>query len=173
MRVLTVRRRPGRPDQGLLNIDGQVFTCALGRGGVTAVKREGDGATPKARMKILSGCYRADRNRVAGGTRLRMRRIDAPSGWCDEPADRNYNRPVRLPYPASHERMWRADHLYDICIILDWNMTPRRRNTGSAIFLHIARPGFKPTAGCIAVSPRVMTRLLPYLSARSVVHVVG
>jgi L,D-peptidoglycan transpeptidase YkuD (ErfK/YbiS/YcfS/YnhG family) len=81
-------------------------------------------------------------------------------GWCDDTADRNYNRPVRLPYPASHERMWRNDHLYDIVAVIDYNITTRSRGRGSAIFMHVARRGLKPTAGCIALSRKHVTRFL-------------
>src|SRR5690606_8885323 len=112
------------------------MACALGRSGVTARKREGDGGTPIATMRVLGGFYR----RGGGfhpGTRLEMRVIRERDGWCDAPADRNYNRPVRLPYPASHERMLRADGLYDVCIVLDWNVRHRVRGRGSAIFMHI------------------------------------
>ena len=92
-------------------------------------------------------------------------------GWCEVPADRNYNRPVRIPYRASHETMRRGDRLYDYCLVLDWNISPRRRGRGSAIFFHLARPGFTPTQGCVAVTARVMARLLPWLSDRTVLEV--
>jgi L,D-peptidoglycan transpeptidase YkuD (ErfK/YbiS/YcfS/YnhG family) len=167
---ITVRARPGRPTQGLLTVDGQVFPCALGRGGISSNKREGDGATPLARMRILSGYFRGD-HVAARRTRLKMTPIDAGLGWCEVPEDRNYNRPVRMPYAASHETMRRADALYDVCLVLDWNISPRKRGRGSAIFFHLARPGFTPTQGCVAVSGPVMRRLLPYLSRRTVVTV--
>lgn len=169
LRSLTVRARPGNPRQGLLNVAGTVFACALGRGGVSAQKREGDGATPLGRMRLLSGFVR-DR-RFQRASRLPLMPIRPWLGWCDAPGDANYNRPVRLPYPASHERMRRADRLYDAVIVLDWNIRPRRRGAGSAIFFHVAKPGFLPTEGCVAVSPRVMARLLPLLSRRTVLRV--
>jgi L,D-peptidoglycan transpeptidase YkuD (ErfK/YbiS/YcfS/YnhG family) len=81
-------------------------------------------------------------------------------GWCDDPADRNYNRPVRLPYPGGHEDMWRQDHLYDIVVVLDWNLRNPRPGSGSAIFFHLASPGFAPTAGCIAVTLPAMRQIL-------------
>lgn len=171
LRILTVRARPGHPAQGFMNAGGTVFPCALGRGGITANKREGDGGTPLAAMRILAGYFR--RGQFAGKhTRLPMREIDAWLGWCDQPGDRNYNRPVRLPYAASHETMRRADALYDACLVLDWNLSPRRRGRGSAIFFHIARPGFTPTEGCVAVTARTMARLLPHLDGKTVMKVV-
>lgn len=169
-RILTVRPRPGKPTEGLLNWNGVVFPCALGRGGIKAVKREGDGATPLGRMRLLQGYFRADKP-FRRCTRLKLSLIRAKDGWCDAPADRNYNRPVTLPYPASAERMRRTDRLYDCVIVLDYNLRPRRRGMGSAIFFHIARKGFLPTEGCVAVEPRIMARLLPHLSRQSVLVV--
>ena len=162
--ALTVRARPGEPRQGLIRIGPLVLRCALGKGGVSAFKREGDGATPLASMRIVAGYYRR-RGSVAPRAPMALRPIGERLGWCDAQADRNYNRPVRLPYPASAERMRRDDHLYDACLVLDWNLRPRRRGAGSAIFLHLARPGYLPTEGCVAVSARDMTRLLPFLEA--------
>jgi L,D-peptidoglycan transpeptidase YkuD (ErfK/YbiS/YcfS/YnhG family) len=168
--VMTVRAKPGDRCKGLLNAGGTVFPCALGRGGISSAKREGDGATPLARMRILSGYFRRDRI-APGSSRLAMTPIDASLGWCEVPDDRNYNRPVKLPYPVSHEHMLRDDRLYDVCIVLDWNISPRRRGRGSAIFFHLARPGFTPTQGCVAVTARVMMRLLPHISDRTVLTV--
>ena len=168
--AISVRARPGKPAQGLLNWGGTVFPCALGRGGIRAIKREGDGATPLGRMRLLSGYFRPD-NGMSRRSALRLEAIRPDDGWCDAPGDRNYNRPVKLPYPASCEAMKRADRLYDCCIVLDFNIRPRRRGMGSAIFFHIAREGFQPTEGCVAVEPRLMARMLPHLSRRTVLVV--
>ena len=154
-----------------MNVSGVVFPCALGRGGISSNKREGDGATPLAAMRILSGYFRNDHFGTARRSKLAMAPISADLGWCEVPDDRNYNRPVRIPYRASHETMKRDDRLYDACLVLDWNINPRRRGRGSAIFFHLARPGFTPTAGCVAVTARVMARLLPLLSDRTVLTV--
>jgi len=153
------------PTQGLINVAGTVFRCALGRGGITAAKREGDGGTPLARMALLGGYLRG--RTFPRASRLPLSPIGPTLGWCEVPGDRNYNRPVRLPYAVSHERMLREDGLYDACIVLDWNVRPRRRGRGSAIFFHLARPGYTPTQGCVAVSRRTMARLLPLLSRRT------
>ncbi len=93
-------------------------------------------------------------------------------GWCEDKRSGLYNRPIRLPSPAGHETMWRADHLYDIVGVLDWNMSPRVRGRGSAIFLHLARPGYAPTAGCIALNRRDILLLLAAVG-RKPVFVVG
>lgn len=168
--ILTVRRKPGDPRRGILSCKAGTFACALGRGGPSAFKREGDGSTPIGHMRLLYGYFRTDSTNK-GPSLLPLKAIRQRDGWCDAPADANYNRPVRLPYGGSHESMRRADHLYDTVIVLDWNIKPRRRNAGSAIFFHLARPGFTPTEGCVAVTPRVMRRLIPYLS-RSTVLIV-
>lgn len=143
--------------------------CAIGRSGVAAVKREGDGASPRGAFAVLGGWYRPDRFPVRPASGVPLRPIRRDDGWCDASADRNYNRPVRLPYPASAEAMWRDDGLYDLVLALDWNMGPRARGRGSAIFLHLARDDFAPTAGCVAVSRGAMLRLLPRLSRRTLV----
>jgi L,D-peptidoglycan transpeptidase YkuD (ErfK/YbiS/YcfS/YnhG family) len=172
IRNINVRTRPGNRAEGLLNIEGVVFRCALGKAGISALKREGDGATPLGRLRLLGGYKRNDRHPMRRSG-LVLAPIRADMGWCDAPADANYNRPVHLPFRAGHEKMLRRDRLYDFCIVLDWNIRPRRRNGGSAIFMHLARPGFRPTEGCVAVERRVMLRLLPYLSRRTVLTVLA
>jgi L,D-peptidoglycan transpeptidase YkuD (ErfK/YbiS/YcfS/YnhG family) len=92
-------------------------------------------------------------------------------GWCDDPASPAYNRLVKLPFSGSHEEMWRADGLYDLVIVLGYNLSPRRKHRGSAIFLHCARDGFPPTAGCIALRLGDLRRLLPRLSKKTVLIV--
>jgi L,D-peptidoglycan transpeptidase YkuD (ErfK/YbiS/YcfS/YnhG family) len=170
IRNVVVRPKPGNKSQGLLSIGGRVYVCALGKGGIRALKREGDGGTPLARMRLLS-CYVRLDHVAARATLLPMARISPNLGWCEVPGDRNYNRPVRLPYAASHETICRKDDLYDIVIVLDWNIKPRKRNGGSAIFFHVARPGLTPTEGCVALPGDVVRRLLPRLSARTVLTV--
>jgi L,D-peptidoglycan transpeptidase YkuD (ErfK/YbiS/YcfS/YnhG family) len=143
---------------------------ALGRAGVTGRKTEGDGATPRGRLPLRRLWFRADKvARPTTGLPLRKTRKD--DLWCDAPGDRNYNRPVRAPYPASHEEMWRPDDVYDYVVELGWNDRPRLQGRGSAIFMHLARPGFKPTAGCVALTRRDMQRLLPLLGPGTVMVV--
>ena len=168
--ILAVRARPGRRSQGLAAAAGTVLSCALGRGGITANKREGDGGTPLGDLRVL-WAYRRPGRGVLPPSPLPLSPTFPALGWCDAPGDRNYNRPVRLPYPASCETMQRADRLYDVVLVLDWNMRPAIRGRGSAIFLHLAREGYAPTEGCIAVSPATMRRLLPLLRPGSVVRV--
>ena len=168
--LLTVRRKPGRPCRALVGFGGLVFEAAIGKGGISAFKREGDGATPLAAMDIVAGYWRADRL-ARPRTRLAMSAIRHDGGWCDAPWHGRYNRPVRLPFPASAETMARTDHLYDIVLVLDWNYRRRAAGRGSAIFMHIARPGYRPTEGCVALERRDMLRLLEAVGPRARVRV--
>ncbi len=145
---------------GRLSVEGRLVRCALGRSGVIAseLKREGDGASPLGVWPIQRVLYRADRI-AAPITALPISAILEDDGWCDAPDDPAYNRPVRLPYPASCERMWRDDEVYDIVCVLGHNDPPRAR-FGSAIFLHCARPDYSPTEGCIALARADLEALL-------------
>ena len=134
--------------------------CALGRAGLRADKREGDGATPIGRFPMRRVLYRRDRLRTAPTTGLDCAAIGRDDGWCDEPENPSYNRPVRLPFEGSHEKLWRADGLYDVTVILGHNDDPPRPGFGSAIFLHVARGDYGPTEGCIALAlPDLLTLL--------------
>ncbi len=139
------------------------MSCSLGRNGVTVFKREGDGKTPLGRYRVTSGYWRTDRLRRPGGV-LKLEPIKRHMGWCDDPHDANYNRPLRLPARASHENLLRADGLYDVVLLLDHNQRPRVRGHGSAIFFHLTRDKADPTAGCVAISREHMIMLLPRLS---------
>lgn len=168
---IVVRASPLGRSRAIVQCGTLRLPAAIGRNGRTIRKHEGDGATPIAPMKLLHGFFRGDRAEPML-TRLPMRRIRSDMLWCDAPGDPNYNRLVRAPFRPSHEELQRVDGLYDVCLVLDWNVTSRRRNRGSAIFFHLIRPGYEPTAGCIAVSRRNMQRLLPALSSGSVVQVL-
>ncbi|MBK9081128.1 MAG: L,D-transpeptidase family protein [Rhizobiales bacterium] len=146
-----------------MHVAGLTLPCALGPAGVRHGKREGDGATPAGRYRLLFGYFRADRTQRPNAA-LPLVAVRARDGWCDDPAHRLYNRPARLPLSASAETMRREDRLYDVVIVTDHNQRPRVRGRGSAIFFHIAREGFTPTQGCVAISPDAMRRLLPRLA---------
>jgi len=158
-RTATVLGLSAAATRGVVRLGGLAFPCALGRSGRSVRKREGDGATPVGRWRLLGVLYRSDRGRCPS-TRLPVRPIAPDDGWCDAPGDRNYNRPVRHPYPASAERLWREDGLYDIVVVLSHNVRPRVRGAGSAVFMHLARPGYRPTEGCIALKREHLLRLL-------------
>lgn len=152
---------------------GLCLPCALGRSGVTRVKREGDGATPLGRFALRRLYYRADRVAPPPRTGLPASPITPDLGWSDEPADPLYNRAVRLPRRFGHERMWRDDHLYDYVVVIGHNDAPALRPLGSAIFLHLAREGFTPTEGCVAIARSDMRRLLPRLGRNTTLLVAG
>ncbi len=128
------------------------WPCALGRGGLKIDKREGDGATPVGAWALRRVLYRADRLLAPPPTALPVAAIGPRDGWCDDPADAAYNLAVALPYPASHERLWRDDRVYDVIVVLGHNDTPPAPGLGSAVFLHVARPGYLPTEGCVALA---------------------
>ncbi len=137
------------PD-GRFVLAGQIFRSALGRSGVRADKQEGDGATPAGLLPLRRVLYRADRVPIPRGP-LPREPIAETDGWCDDPGHPDYNRMVRLPHPARCEELWRRDGVYDIVVVLGWNDAPVERGRGSAIFLHLARPGWPPTEGCVAL----------------------
>ena len=130
--------------------DRRRMRCALGRGGVRRDKVEGDCATPAGRFAVLKVLYRPDRQ-TRPSSILPCSAIRETDGWCDEPGDANYNRAVALPYRASAERLWREDSLYDLLGVMRYNIPPIP-GRGSAIFLHVAAPGYTATEGCVALA---------------------
>ena len=146
------------PD-GLLRFQGRTVRCALGAGGIRAIKQEGDGATPVGLLPIRRILWRADRGQRPATT-LPAEPIAPDDGWCDDPTHRDYNTRIRLPHAARHERLWRDDAVYDVIGVLGWNDAPVVRGRGSAIFLHLARPGLAPTEGCIALPEMDLRRFL-------------
>lgn len=151
---------------GRLLIGGRAFPCALGKSGIAALKREGDGATPRATLPILAGRYRADRVQRPSTHGSFWSRIEKDAGWCDASFTPAYNQSVTLPHTASHEVMTREDHLYDRLIVLDWNMRVKAQLRGSAIFFHQARVidgQLQGTEGCIALPEEVFAKLAPQL----------
>jgi L,D-peptidoglycan transpeptidase YkuD (ErfK/YbiS/YcfS/YnhG family) len=151
---------------GRFDLAGRETRCALGRSGVVgaAAKREGDGKSPLGAWPIRRLLYRPDRG-PAPPTALPTQAIAPDDGWCDAPGDPAYNRPVKRPYPASSEAMWRDDGLYDLVVVLGHNDDPPVSPMGSAIFLHLARPGFEPTEGCVALSRPDLEALLAVAQA--------
>lgn len=164
--TVTVRRRAGLPTQGILSFGGCAIPVALGRGGLKANKREGDGGTPLGTFRPLRLWWRKDRH-IRPRTALPVRAIGQHDGWCEDPASRHYNQPIRLAAESNADRLMRADHLYDFIVEIDQNTRPRIAGRGSAVFLHLARPGFAPTAGCIAMTRTSMLRLLAQLDRRT------
>jgi L,D-peptidoglycan transpeptidase YkuD (ErfK/YbiS/YcfS/YnhG family) len=148
-----------RAKTGLLTAGNLTVRCALGRGGLKVLKREGDGATPKGNWPLRRLILRPDKMRFVT-TSLPSQLLQPDDGWCETPDDPRYNQPVKLPYGAGSDHLWRKDDLYDAIIVLGHNDRPRLRNFGSAVFFHIARPDCGPTAGCVAVTKRDMRKIL-------------
>ncbi|OFX14023.1 MAG: hypothetical protein A2516_05435 [Alphaproteobacteria bacterium RIFOXYD12_FULL_60_8] len=144
---------------GLLTWKGRTVRCALGRDGVTASKVEGDMKTPLGLMILEEVYYRPDRVDPPI-TALPLHPLSPSDGWCDDPHDAAYNTKVRLPHTARCESLWREDHVYDVLVVLDWNRHPVRPGAGSAIFLHVARPEYAPTEGCVALALKDLVALL-------------
>lgn len=173
LRRLTARVLPKASSttlpRGHLQAGGLTFPCAIGAGWLSRRKREGDLASPVGQFRLLGGFFRPTGTRPAAPWPLRP--IQATDGWCDDPQSPTYNRLLRLPNRYSCEKLWRNDGLYDLVIVLDYNISPRRKYRGSAIFLHCARPDFTPTAGCIALRFADLRKLLPRLSAKAVLTI--
>jgi L,D-peptidoglycan transpeptidase YkuD (ErfK/YbiS/YcfS/YnhG family) len=168
--LLRVARAPANPARGVLLFRGFSVPVALGRSGIRANKREGDGASPRGRFRLVRLWWRADR-RPRPSTRLPTHPIRADDAWCEDPSDRRYNQSIRLSASGPGDRLQRDDALYDLLIELDHNTRPRIAGRGSAVFIHVARPGLLPTAGCVALNARTLARLLPHLSASSAIEI--
>jgi L,D-peptidoglycan transpeptidase YkuD (ErfK/YbiS/YcfS/YnhG family) len=156
-------------NQGLI-IEDKLYRTALGRAGIVPQKQEGDGGTPVGRFALRRLLYRPDRLEKPK-TSLACAPIEPDDGWCDDPRDANYNRPVKLPYPTSAETMWREDGLYDLVVVLGHNDDPPIPGLGSAIFFHLANPDYSPTAGCVAVSMPDMLEILAMCDEESFMEI--
>jgi L,D-peptidoglycan transpeptidase YkuD (ErfK/YbiS/YcfS/YnhG family) len=163
---LAVRAKPGDPRRGWLQVGHLTLPVALGRGGIKANKREGDGGTPRGTFRPKRLWWRGDRH-TRPVTQLPLKPIRPDDGWCEDPGARLYNRPVKLTPEAQADRLARADGLYDFIVEIDHNTRPRVAGRGSAVFIHVARPGFAPTAGCIALKPDALRRLVARLGPRT------
>ena len=159
LRNLLVRAKPGDRTRGWLLAGPLALPVALGRSGIKADKREGDGGTPRGTFRLRQVWWRADRS-PRPRTSLPVRPIRPDDGWCEDPRDRHYNRPIRLPADRPGDRLWRTDRLYDVIVELDHNTRPRVAGRGSAVFVHAARPGFAPTAGCVALEVQALRQLI-------------
>jgi L,D-peptidoglycan transpeptidase YkuD (ErfK/YbiS/YcfS/YnhG family) len=151
---------------GTLSWPGGSTRAACGLAGVKIDKREGDHASPAGTYKLLYGFYRPDRT-AWPKTDLPLTALRPDFGWCDAPDDPHYNTLVTLPYPASTELLWRDDGLYDLIVVIGYNTDPVVPGKGSAIFLHVARPDFSGTEGCIAIEGKELMALLGLLGPGS------
>ncbi len=168
--LIRVRQGAAGPSHGVLLAGRHAIPVALGRCGIAANKREGDGATPRGRFRLVRLWWRADRM-PRPRTALPLRRIDPALAWCEDPADRRYNRPFRRSANEPGDRLWRDDRLYDLVIEISHNARPRVAGRGSAVFIHVARPDRSGTAGCVALGATDLRRLLGRLGPRTQIEV--
>lgn len=155
---------------GRFVFNGNDWQCAVGRTGVKADKVEGDGATPSGSFKVLKVLYRPDKiDRPE--TTIPVGELSPDDGWCDEVGDENYNLPVKLLYLRSHEELWRSDDVYDIIGILDYNYPSVTPGKGSAVFLHVARENYSPTAGCVAMSKEDLLAFLKLATPETIIEI--
>lgn len=164
--------RPDGPGRFALCMGDFAMRCAVGRGGVAIKGREGDGITPIGVWPLREVFYRPDRL-PRPETRLPVRAMRPDDGWCESPDDPDYNRHVRLPHRAAAESMWRDDHLYDVVVVIGFNDDPVVPNQGSAIFLHLCRANYEPTAGCVAVPLEDIGRILALATPGSRIRIEG
>ena len=144
---------------GLLKYKNLKFRCALGKAGIGKKKKEGDCVTPKGKYKIIKVFYRADRiKRIKSN--FRLYKIKKNMGWCDDPLSKNYNKLIKLPSKFGHEKLYRKDKLYDLILVLNYNLKPILKNKGSAIFIHITNKNYKETKGCVGLKKRDLIFIL-------------
>lgn len=160
---------------GRFELDGRILRCAIGKAGVIAGadKREGDNKSPLGTWTMREVWHRPDVYPEGPNTALPVRATRPEDGWCDAPGDPNYNRPITLPYPASAERMWRDDAVYDLVVILGHNDDPPVPGLGSAIFMHLARDGYPGTEGCVALERADLEAVLAAAKPGDAVEIVA
>lgn len=163
--------RPLEVGRGRLAWGGRDVACTLGRGGVRLDKREGDGATPVGRFPFRRFYWRPDRFAAVPASGLPGEALTQAHGWCDAPDDPAYNRPVTLPYAGRHEKLWRADALYDVIVVLGHNDAPVVPHAGSAIFMHLRRDDGGPTDGCVGLARDDLLALLAALSPSDTIEI--
>jgi L,D-peptidoglycan transpeptidase YkuD (ErfK/YbiS/YcfS/YnhG family) len=147
------------------------FKCSLGKNGVTKNKVEGDKCTPSGVYRLKQVFYRADRiNKIT--TNLKKIKIKKNMGWCDDPSSKRYNRLIKIPYKFSHEKLYRKDHIYDIVVILNYNMNPVVKKRGSAIFMHITKKNYLKTLGCIALKKSDLLEILNKVKKDNIIKII-
>ena len=142
------------------------FKCALGKAGVGKKKIEGDNITPKGTFSIAKIYYRSDRIKKIS-SKYKLIKITKTMGWCDDPKSKKYNQLIKLPNKYKHEKLFRKDHVYDLILVLNYNINPTVKNKGSAIFIHIAKKGYKETAGCIGLKKNDLIKLIKKIKKKT------
>ena len=145
--------------------------CAVGKRGIGAKKREGDLITPKGKYKILYIFYRADRV-TSFKSKIRQIKIKKNMGWCDDPRSKDYNKLIRLPFKFRSEKLYRKDNIYDVILVLNYNINPIRKAKGSAIFIHISQNNFSPTKGCVAIKKAEIKKLVKKIDKKTIIKII-
>jgi L,D-peptidoglycan transpeptidase YkuD (ErfK/YbiS/YcfS/YnhG family) len=155
---------------GFLKYRDHKFKCALGKAGIGIKKTEGDNITPKGNFKIIKVYYRKDKIKKVH-TKLRLIQIKKKMGWCTDPNNKDYNKQIKLPTKFNHEKLYRSDSLYDLILFINYNTNPIIKKRGSAIFIHIAKKKYNPTAGCIALKKKDLIQLLRIIKKNTKVFI--
>jgi L,D-peptidoglycan transpeptidase YkuD (ErfK/YbiS/YcfS/YnhG family) len=156
---------------GYLKFNKQKFKCALGKGGVGKKRAEGDNITPKGNYKIIDIYYRKDRIKKIT-SKIKLLKINKNMGWCDDPASKKYNQLILLPTKWGHEKLYRKDNIYDLVIVLNYNMNPVIKNKGSAIFIHITKKNYTATRGCIALKKKNLLKLIKIIDKNEKIKIM-
>jgi L,D-peptidoglycan transpeptidase YkuD (ErfK/YbiS/YcfS/YnhG family) len=155
---------------GSLKYKNLEFRCALGKAGIKKKKIEGDNITPKGIYKIVNIYYRKDRIKKIS-SEFKLIKIEKNMGWCDDPESKKYNQLIRLPSKNTHEKLYRKENIYDLIIVLDYNVNPIIKNKGSAIFIHVAKKKYKKTEGCVALKKNHLIELIKTISKRTKISI--
>ena len=153
-----------------LNIGNYKVKCAVGKRGIKIKKKEGDLITPRGKFRIKHVYYRADRIKTLK-VNIKKTKIHERMGWCNDPRSKYYNKLVKLPNIYTFEKLHRSDNLYDIILVLNYNMNPVRKNKGSAIFIHVANKNYKKTKGCIALGKKDLRKILKLVNKKTIVKI--
>jgi L,D-peptidoglycan transpeptidase YkuD (ErfK/YbiS/YcfS/YnhG family) len=155
---------------GYLKYKDLKFKCALGESGVEKKKKEGDKITPRGTFNIIKIYYRSDRIKKLS-SQFKLNKITKKMGWCDDPDSKKYNQLIKLPTKYNHEILYRRDNIYDLILVLNYNMKPTFKNKGSAIFIHIAKKNYKKTLGCIALKKVDLINLVKEINRNTKVNI--
>ena len=147
------------------------FRCSLGKNGITKNKVEGDKCTPSGIYKLKQVFYRADRIKKIT-TNLKKIKIKKNMGWCDDSSSKKYNHLIKIPNKFSHEKLYRKDHIYDIIVVLNYNMNPVIKKKGSAIFLHIAKKNYSKTLGCVGLKKNDLLEILNKVKKNNKIKII-
>jgi L,D-peptidoglycan transpeptidase YkuD (ErfK/YbiS/YcfS/YnhG family) len=156
---------------GYLIYKNSKFRCSLGINGIKNKKKEGDGITPKGIFKLKKIYYRKDKIKNIV-TKVKKIKITKDMGWCNDPKSKFYNKIIRLPSKFSYEKLYRKDNIYNLIIVLDYNMNPVTKNKGSAIFIHLAKKNYKPTQGCMGLKQNDLIKLIEMIKKNQKIKII-